>query len=91
MATKTLICPKDCEDKHSEHRITMAEIKSDLRYLKEGFEKIDAKLDAVIKQKADKEQMDKLEDKFKNFMIVLGTVALGIIGYLVIKWVENRT
>lgn len=90
MATKPVICPKDCEDKHSEHRITMAEIKSDLKYIKEKLDENSVMIKEVMQMKADKEEVKALNDKFKAFMTVLGTVALGIIGYLVVKWVEHN-
>jgi hypothetical protein len=90
MAAKQIACPRECEDKHSEHRITMTEIKGDLKYIKEKLDENTLMIKDVIDKKAEKEQLQKLEDKFKNLMLILGTVALSIIGYLVIKWVEGR-
>jgi hypothetical protein len=87
---KQTICPRECEDKHSEHRVTMTEIKGDLKYIKEKLDENTLMIKDVIDKKAEKEQLQKLEDKFKNLMLILGTVALSIIGYLVIKWVEGR-
>jgi CxxC motif-containing protein len=90
---KQQICPKDCEDKHSEHRVTMAEVKKDLSYIKDEIAELKNLVSTAIKNKADKKELEALKTAFdddkdkKNTLIVSFLVAivfilLGIAGYL---------
>lgn len=85
MAKKDFTCPPPCEEKHSEHRITMAEIKKDLNYIKEKLDENTNQHEEIIKafnSKADKKEVEDLNTKFWVIFSGFVMILLGIIGFL---------
>jgi hypothetical protein len=90
MATKPIICPRDCEEKHSEHRVTMAEVKKDLNYIKSEISDMKVILEKAMETKADKAEVDAINTKLWGFIIFIATLLLSVAGYLFVKWMESH-
>lgn len=56
-----------------------AQIKKDICDVKAGVDKLDSKLDAALSTKANKEDVDRLDNRFWGILLLLLTLALGVI------------